>query len=261
MSAVGTPKLGFFWLFGALGVACLLLLNLEFAPDWLAEGDEAGADAEPAAIAEPAPSVSATPAAPRVPAAARVPTIVARFGTESKEPLDESGIRALATAMIEDHEARVVLEGHSDTLGAEDFNHDLSLERANLVKARLVTLGVSEERIETVGLAATRPLHSDTPDAASVNRRVEVRWVGKAEFEVRRKNPDAPRMAPAPAPAPAAPPSPAVVASALADAGPKARAPDVVDAGNTVGSMVVEAGSSAPVVPTDSDSGPSEGRE
>ena len=79
--------------------------------------------------------------------------------------------------MIEEHEAKVVLEGHSDQLGSDDMNHDLSLERANTVKARLVELGVSEERIETVGLGATHPLHSDMPDAASVNRRVEVKWI------------------------------------------------------------------------------------
>jgi OOP family OmpA-OmpF porin len=81
--------------------------------------------------------------------------------------------------MIEDHDARVVLEGHSDLRSGEDESDEISLERAEWVKGRLVELGVSAERIETVGLGATRPLRSDEPDAASVNRRVEVRWVGR----------------------------------------------------------------------------------
>lgn len=79
--------------------------------------------------------------------------------------------------MIEDHDARIVLEGHSDTHGGDDYNHDISLKRAEWVKSRLVELGVSADRIETSGLGATRPLRSDLPDAESVNRRVEVRWI------------------------------------------------------------------------------------
>jgi hypothetical protein len=184
MSADRSKRTAEFWLLLAVGVACLLLLNLGFAPDWLAEQGEESHLLEPKP--EPLGSTSAAVsieagvrAPPALPAAARVPTIVARFTSEAKEPVDESGIRALATAMIEDHDAKIVLEGHSDTIGPEDFNHDLSLERANLVKTRLVELGVSADRIETVGLGGTRPLHSDTPDATSVNRRVEVRWVAK----------------------------------------------------------------------------------
>lgn len=244
------PRPAYAWLFLAAGVACLLLLNLEFAPDWMAEDGEGGLDAGPSAVAEPTPRASED-LTPRIPAAARVPTIVARFGTESKEPLDDSGIKALATAMIEDHDSRVLLEGHSDTIGAEDFNHDLSLERANLVKNRLVALGVSEERVEVVGLGGTRPLHSDQPDAASVNRRVEVRWVGKSEFETRRKNPDVPRIPPGTVmPNVIAIDSGAALVPALrVDAGASPNVTNrVVDAGNTVGQIVADAGSSAPVV-------------
>jgi len=180
MSAAGYRS-GQFWLFLAVGIGCLVVLNLVFAPDMIAESapDAAApiASLEPRELTPPAISVSPKPAP--LPAAARVPTIVARFEVEAKAPADEIGIRALATAMIEEHEAKVLLEGHSDTLGADDFNHELSLERANIVKTRLIELGVSEERIETVGLGATHPLHSDVPDAASVNRRVEVRWIGR----------------------------------------------------------------------------------
>lgn len=168
---------GLFWLLLALGVGCLLALDLEYAPDWIAEQEYDGLDAGFAPEPSDTPSASASQRTNPFPIQARVPTIVARFESEAKTPTDESGIRILATAMIEDHEARIVLEGHSDQLGADDVNHDLSLERANTVKQRLVDLGVSEDRIETVGLGATHPLHSDMPDAASVNRRVEVKWI------------------------------------------------------------------------------------
>jgi OOP family OmpA-OmpF porin len=191
---VAGPQRGLFLACLGLGAYSLVTLNLQFAPLVLS-GGSAGA-IEPARVVTPpqAPSVrprtneeivDVPPAEPQatlkqaLPAAARVPTIVAKFDSQAKEPSDLSGVRALATAMIEDHETSIVLEGHSDTLGGEDFNQTISLQRAEWVKSRLVELGVSPERIETVGLGATHPLRSDLPDAQAVNRRVEVRWVGR----------------------------------------------------------------------------------
>lgn len=179
-----------------VGVSCLLLLDLWFAPAALSASEEMamattpsgspltsdprspaskGANRDVPAPLSPAPSAVRVVLDPAV----RVPTIVARFESESKDPSDDVAIRALARAMIEDHSVKVVLEGHSDTRGGGDFNHEISLRRAELVKSRLVDLGVSADRIDTVGLGATRPLRSDEPDAQSVNRRVEVRWVGR----------------------------------------------------------------------------------
>jgi len=177
------PRRGLFLACLTVGVGSLLALDLHFAPAALS-ADTASDPAAGATGAEgprPTGDAAATPPARVViPAPARVPTIVARFESASKEPVDQATIRVLATAMIEDHDVTIVLEGHSDTRGGDDFNHTISLERANWVKARLVELGVSGERIETVGLGATRPLRSDDPDGPSVNRRVEVRWLGNA---------------------------------------------------------------------------------
>jgi outer membrane protein OmpA-like peptidoglycan-associated protein len=184
----------------ALGAGSLLMLDLHFAPEALPGpnpvvipvADPASTtvpdNAEPSAA--PAPSTAASPSSPSpspspspqrlgIPAAARVPTIVATFDSQAREPADLSGVRALATAMIEDHDVTVVLEGHTDTFGGEDFNQTISLARAEWVKSRVVALGVSPERIQTVGLGATRPLRSDAPDAQAMNRRVEVRWLGR----------------------------------------------------------------------------------
>ena len=160
----------------AIGVVCLLLLDFVFVPAAYAPDEEA---ADAAADVAPAPALpSATTPAVQVviSASERVPTIIARFDSLVKEPVDEVAIRTLARAMIEDHASAVVLEGHSDTYGGDDYNHEISLARAEWVKTRLVELGVSAGRIETVGLGATRPLHSDSDAQASVNRRVEVRW-------------------------------------------------------------------------------------
>jgi len=162
----------------AVGVVALALLDFVFAPAAFAPPVVAPTDAAP----ELRPNIAAsTTASVRVviPAAARVPTIVARFDSEQKEPSDQTAIRALATAMIEDHQTSIVLEGHSDVRGAEDYNQQISLARAEWVKGRLVEMGVSPDRVETVGLGATRPLRPNDPDAQAINRRVEVRWLGR----------------------------------------------------------------------------------
>jgi OOP family OmpA-OmpF porin len=186
------PQRGLFLACLGLGVFSMLTLNFQFAPAVLGATLETANAGPTTHASQPAPRLpkneeivdvppaEPSPAArPALAAAARVPTIVARFDRESKEPTDMSGIKALATAMIEDHDATIVLEGHSDTFGAENFNHTISQQRAEWVKQRLVELGVSAERIEAVGLGATHPLRSDSPDAQAVNRRVEVRWIGR----------------------------------------------------------------------------------
>lgn len=177
------PRRGLFLACLTVGVGSLLALDLHFAPAALSADTERDPAAGAAGAEGPRPTgddAATPPLRIVIPAPARVPTIVARFESASKEPVDQAAIRVLATAMIEDHAVTIVLEGHSDTRGGDDFNHTISLERANWVKSRLVELGVSGERIETVGLGATRPLRSDDPDGPSVNRRVEVRWLGNA---------------------------------------------------------------------------------
>ncbi|MBX3199948.1 MAG: OmpA family protein, partial [Labilithrix sp.] len=171
---VAGPQRGLFLACLFVGAASALSLDLHFAPRALSAESVSDAGVEAPARAPAAHDGGGAPA-PRVviPAPARVPTIVARFESASKEPLDEAAVRALATAMIEDYDVTIVLEGHSDTRGGDDYNHTISLERAEWVKSRLVALGVSAERIEAVGFGATRPLRSDDPDAPSVNRRVE----------------------------------------------------------------------------------------
>jgi outer membrane protein OmpA-like peptidoglycan-associated protein len=176
----------------AVGVVCLLALNLHFAPQAIAESAAAerpssSSSSKPVPVSPSqtmAAAVDSSASAPaaRIDPASRVPTIVARFESESTEPADLSGIRALAAAMIGDPEARVVLEGHSDLRGNDEYNHDISLGRANWVKARLVDLGVTGERVQTVGLGATRPLRHREGEAQAVNRRVEVRWISSSSL-------------------------------------------------------------------------------
>ena len=71
----------------------------------------------------------------------------------------------------------MLLEGHADTIGGDQYNQDLSERRAQAVRRWLVDQAhLSPLQIDTVGYGNARPLvpSSKSPAAQQANRRVEV---------------------------------------------------------------------------------------
>jgi len=67
------------------------------------------------------------------------------------------------------------IEGHTDSVGSDEFNQQLSEQRAASVRDFLVDQGVSESSIKARGLGKTQPVASnDTPEGRQRNRRVEL---------------------------------------------------------------------------------------
>ena len=64
--------------------------------------------------------------------------------------------------------------GHTDNVGADDFNSELSKRRADSVRKYLVSKGVAQINITTEGKGETTPIASnDTEQGREKNRRVE----------------------------------------------------------------------------------------
>lgn len=80
------------------------------------------------------------------------------------------------TAFLRNHpEQNVVIEGHTDSTGSNDFNLELSRERAQTVKQAIVRAGIDARRIEVRGRGEGFPVASnDTGAGRQLNRRVEV---------------------------------------------------------------------------------------
>lgn len=75
--------------------------------------------------------------------------------------------------------AKVEVAGHTDAVGPEDYNQQLSEQRAASVKAFLVERGVEASRISVVGYGEVQPRSTnDTVEGRRLNRRVEIRVVG-----------------------------------------------------------------------------------
>ncbi len=100
------------------------------------------------------------------------------FDTDSDRLKPESApaIQAIARGLDNNPNLRLLIEGHTDSVGNAAHNMDLSKRRAEAVKAVLVSqFKVDAERLTTAGLGSTKPIDSnDTPQGRTQNRRVEL---------------------------------------------------------------------------------------
>jgi outer membrane protein OmpA-like peptidoglycan-associated protein len=77
-------------------------------------------------------------------------------------------------AMVGNPNVRVVITGHTDNVGSQEFNQTLSLKRAQTVKNWLVQKGIASNRMRTVGRGQNEPMSSNETDAGRAeNRRIE----------------------------------------------------------------------------------------
>ena len=106
------------------------------------------------------------------------------FPPAATQPGEESfeTIRNLAIILRAYPEAQVRLEGHTDSTGETAANKELSLQRAESVKALFVENNVDSARIETVGLGSEYPIASnETEGGRRQNRRTELLVVQKSQ--------------------------------------------------------------------------------
>ena len=86
----------------------------------------------------------------------------------------------VANALKQQAGLDVAVEGHTDSLGSDDYNQKLSQRRANAVIAYLVQQGIDATRLKAVGHGESRPVASnETADGREQNRRVEFKIVDR----------------------------------------------------------------------------------
>lgn len=96
-------------------------------------------------------------------------------GQTTLQPESQTNLADVAELLQSEPDKRVRIEGHTDSTGNESVNLRISQQRADAVKAQLVTLGVESSRIEAVGMGQDFPIASnDTAEGRSQNRRVDV---------------------------------------------------------------------------------------
>jgi outer membrane protein OmpA-like peptidoglycan-associated protein len=80
----------------------------------------------------------------------------------------------VAAILLQHSAVNVEIVGHTDNRGDSGMNQKLSEERAQAVKAYLISKGIAAGRMGTVGYGQTRPVATnDTEEGRRSNRRIE----------------------------------------------------------------------------------------
>lgn len=104
------------------------------------------------------------------------------FDKRALNDLGKGRARQLAALLKETGNVHVVLQGHTDFKGSDEYNQKLGMDRADALRAELVGLGVPADRLSTVTFGESQPIFSEQEDwARAVNRRVEVHIDDKGE--------------------------------------------------------------------------------
>ncbi len=87
---------------------------------------------------------------------------------------------ALAGYLKRNANIKLLIIGHTDLTGSEEFNLKLSRERANAVRDYLHKKGVAQDRLQTEGAGKSRPLvQRNDATADELNRRTEFKILAK----------------------------------------------------------------------------------
>ena len=129
-------------------------------------------------VAPPPPPVAqAAPPPPPPPAKKKIVLRSVHFDfdkatlkAEAKPILDEA-----VQVLKQEGSVDIVVEGHTDSVGTDQYNLGLSRRRAETVRSYLVDHGIAKSRITAEGLGESKPVASnDTADGRAQNRRVEL---------------------------------------------------------------------------------------
>jgi outer membrane protein OmpA-like peptidoglycan-associated protein len=96
-------------------------------------------------------------------------------GKSTLTPGGYTTIDRLAQVLNSSPTGRVVIEGHTDSMGSDAANQALSEQRAAAVESALLQRGVSGSQIHSIGKGESIPLAgNDTASGRQANRRVEL---------------------------------------------------------------------------------------
>lgn len=98
------------------------------------------------------------------------------FGSDTLKAESDAVLERISGLLARHPEWRLAIEGHTDSIGGDTYNLDLSKRRAAAVEWALVErYGIAADRLSIAGFGATRPKESnDTLAGRARNRRVEL---------------------------------------------------------------------------------------
>lgn len=123
-------------------------------------------------VARPAPAPAPAPVAAKLSLAADA---LFDFNQYEIKPEGQTKLNDLAAKVKGSQVDMVIVTGHTDAIGSDEYNERLSLARAEAVKAYLVGQGMDVKRVRAIGKGKSQPIADNaTKEGRAKNRRVEV---------------------------------------------------------------------------------------
>ena len=105
------------------------------------------------------------------------------FDSDALRAETRENLQELANSLEEYEETNILIEGHTDAKGSEDYNEALSRQRARSVANYLGVQGIDAERFLIKGYGEEQPVATnETEQGRQQNRRVEVAIVADEEL-------------------------------------------------------------------------------
>ncbi|MBI9077220.1 MAG: OmpA family protein [Desulfatibacillum sp.] len=102
-------------------------------------------------------------------------SILFAVNSSAVQPGSQGTLRDIAQVMVKYPDTQIMVKGHTDSQGSEQYNQQLSDRRAGVVKNILISYGVPSHRITSIGFGESMPIaDNNTPDGRAMNRRVEI---------------------------------------------------------------------------------------
>lgn len=109
-----------------------------------------------------------------------------KFDSDQLTPASEKTLDNVAKVLKEYPNAKIEIQGHTDSLGNDMYNEFLSQRRAETVKSYLVSKGIPEDNLTTVGYGETKPIEDNgTEYGRAVNRRIEFKVLSNDNIEIK----------------------------------------------------------------------------
>jgi OmpA-OmpF porin, OOP family len=91
-------------------------------------------------------------------------------------PGSDTILKELLDFLTDNPDVRILISGHTDDVGTDEYNQELSLNRAKSVYTWLAEKGIAPERLQFKGFGKSQPLFKETDEKfRALNRRVEVK--------------------------------------------------------------------------------------
>ncbi len=101
------------------------------------------------------------------------------IGEDEMSEKAKADLKQLAKWLKDHPDAPLAIAGHTDEQGTDEFNHDLSHDRAEVVKEFLIKQGVDADRLRTYGFGDDMPWDKAELYDNPLNRRTEVQLIVK----------------------------------------------------------------------------------